>query len=245
MEKDYQSVKLARGLDILAFGAHADDVEIGMAGTIAKYSNQGYSIGICDLTQAELSSNGNVELRQEEAKKAQAILGVKKRIQLDIPDRGISNTAEQLKKIVTIIRYYRPEIVFAPYFEDRHPDHGNCAKLVKEAIFSAGIRKYEDERQLPPHKVTDYYLYMINGFHKPSFVIDISSEIELKKKALSAYESQFTKQSGSVDTPLTNNYITSVVARESLFGKEVGVAYGEGFISERPILIQQLLREKR
>jgi N-acetylglucosamine malate deacetylase 1 len=225
------------GLDYLAFGAHADDVEIGMGGTIAKHSKLGFSTGICDLTKAELSSNGTVDIRLEEAKKAKEILGVAKRIQLDIPDRGIIINSEQINKIVSVIRKYRPRVVFAPYYKDRHPDHGNCAALVKEAIFSAGIRKFEDLQELPPHKVERYFFYMINGFHKPDFVVDITSEIDLKVKALQAYESQFIKQQGSVDTPLTNGYIASVLARESLFGKEVGVEFGEGFISLQPLLL--------
>lgn len=233
MSRQYQT-------DILAFGAHADDVEIGMGGTIAKYSQEGLKVSICDLTKAELSSNGTVELRQEEAKKAQHILGVQDRIQLEIPDRGIILNDEYIKSIVSVIRQCKPKIVFAPYFEDRHPDHGNCAKLIKEAIFSAGIKKYDDPLKQAPHKVQAFYFYMINGFHKPNFIIDISSVIDIKAAALNAYESQFISQPDSVETPLTNGYITSVLARESLFGKEVGVAYGEGFISERPILLQQL-----
>lgn len=245
MEKNCQSMSRDHGLELLAFGAHADDVEIGMGGTIAKYCGQGYSVGICDLTKADLSSNGNVDLRQEEAARAQQVLGVRTRIQLDIPDRGIFITDHHIKKIVTVIRQYRPQVIFAPYHEDRHPDHGNCAKLVKEAIFSAGIKKYEDELKLPAHKVDAFYLYMINGLHKPSFIVDISTEIDLKIEALKTYKSQFMKQPGSVDTPLTNGYISSVLARESLFGKEVGVEYGEGFISEQPIFVQHLLREKK
>ncbi len=231
--------------DLLAFGAHADDVEIGMGGTMAKYSHQGYNVAICDLTKAELSSNGTVELREKEANKAQEILGVKKRVQLDLPDRGIFITPDHINKAVSIIREFRPQIVFAPYYEDRHPDHGNCATLIKEAIFSARIKNYEDELKLPAHKVDAFYYYMINGFHKPSFIVDISNEIELKVKALNAYESQFTKQPKSVETPLTNGYIESVLARESLYGKEVGVEYGEGFISDAPLLFQQLVREKK
>lgn len=233
------------GVDLLAFGAHADDVEIGMAGLIALYSKLGSRVAICDLTKAELSSNGNVSLRQKEAESAKEILGVKTRIQLEIPDRGIKTSADQIKQVATVIRKYRPQLVFAPFYEDRHPDHGNCAHLVKEAIFSAGIRKFEDEELQEPHKVDEVYFYMINGFHKPSFIVDISVEIETKIKALQAYKSQFTPQENSVETPLTNGYIASVLARESLFGKEVGVQYGEGFITERPLLIQQLLRENK
>jgi bacillithiol biosynthesis deacetylase BshB1 len=230
------------GVDLLAFGAHADDVEIGMGGLIASYSKRGYRVAICDLTKAELSSNGNVLLRQKEAEKAKRILGVKTRIQLDIPDRGITTSNDQIKEVVTVIRQYRPQIVFAPFYEDRHPDHGNCAHLVKEAIFSAGIRKYEDEGLQEPHKVEAVYFYLINGIHKPSFIVDISAEIDTKIKALNAYQSQFMKQGNSVETPLTSGYLSSILARESQFGKEVGVEYGEGFITERPLLMQQLLR---
>ncbi|WNF38969.1 bacillithiol biosynthesis deacetylase BshB1 [Bacillaceae bacterium IKA-2] len=232
------------GIDFLAFGAHADDVEIGMAGLISLSSKQGFRVAICDLTKAELSSNGNVSLRKKEAEAAKEILGVEARIQLEIPDRGIEIAANQIKQVVTVIRQYRPKLVFVPYYEDRHPDHGNCAHLVKEAIFSAGIRKYEDELLQEPHKIDAVYFYMINGFHKPTFIVDISVKIETKIKALQAYESQFMKAEGSIKTPLTDGYLASVLARESLFGKEVGVEYGEGFISERPLLIHQLMRGK-
>ena len=225
------------GLHILAFGAHADDVEIGMAGTIAKYTKQGYEVGICDLTEANLSSNGTVELRKQEAKKAAHILGVRKRMNLAMPDRGLFMKEEYIQEIVKMIRTYRPQFVFVPFYEDRHPDHANCAKLVEEAIFSAGIRKYMPE--IPAHRVQSLYFYMINGFHKPDFCIDISSYISDKTAALEAYESQFAKGADGVMTPLTEGYVETVVAREKMFGKEVGVMYAEGFMSKRPILLDQ------
>ncbi|AKS38654.1 MULTISPECIES: bacillithiol biosynthesis deacetylase BshB1 [Anoxybacillus] len=230
-------------MHMLAFGAHPDDVEIGMGGTIAKYAQQGYDIGICDLTLAELSSNGTIHTRQQEAKRAADILGVRTRIQLQLPDRGLTIQKEHIDPIVTVIRTYRPRIVFAPYWEDRHPDHGQCAKLVEEAVFSAAIRRYGE---LPPHRVQAVYFYMINGFHRPQFVIDISDTIDKKLASLRAYESQFERMSGSVDTPLTNGYIETVESRERLFGKEVGVSFAEGFISKKPlILAHDLLGEER
>lgn len=233
-------------LDILAFGAHADDVEIGMGGTIAKYASEGKRIGICDLTKAEMSSNGTVEIRMQEAEKAAGILGVKVRRALDLPDRGLFLKEEYIKKIVEIIRFYRPAIVFAPYFDDRHPDHGSCARLVEEAVFSAAVRKYDENRELPSHRPDTLYFYMINGFHKPDFVVDISNEMTKKIEALNAYESQFTKRESTFDTPLVNGYIESVEAREKLFGKEVGVQFAEGFMSKKPLLIHKdLLGEKR
>ncbi|MEH7441677.1 bacillithiol biosynthesis deacetylase BshB1 [Bacillus sp. JJ1122] len=233
-------------LDILAFGAHADDVEIGMGGTIAKYASEGKRIGICDLTKAEKSSNGTVEIRLQEAEKAAGILGVKVRRALDLPDRGLFLKEEYIKKIVEIIRFYRPAIVFAPYFDDRHPDHGSCARLVEEAVFSAAVKKYDENRELPSHRPDTLYFYMINGFHKPDFVVDISNEMTKKIEALNAYESQFTKGESTFDTPLVNGYIESVEAREKLFGKEVGVQFAEGFMSKKPLLIHKdLLGEKR
>ncbi|MFT4413070.1 bacillithiol biosynthesis deacetylase BshB1 [Fredinandcohnia humi] len=226
-------------LHILAIGAHADDVEIGMAGTIAKFTKEGQSIGICDLTEAELSSNGNVELRKMEAEKAANILGVSIRENLKIPDRGITLDEINIQKVVTVIRKYKPSIIFAPYHIDRHPDHGNCAKLVKEAVFSAGIKNYKDSIGLPPHKSQSVFYYMINGFHQPSFIIDISETIGDKLASLRAYESQFEKNTDSEDTPLVNGYIETIENRERLFGKEVGTTYGEGFISEKPLLIKR------
>jgi len=232
-------------LHLLAFGAHPDDVEIGMGGTLAKYANQGYSVGICDLTLAELSSNGTVAIRQQEATRAAELLGVKTRLNLRLNDRGLYKTDEAIRQIAAVIRQYRPRVVFAPYWVDRHPDHGNCAFLVEEAVFSAGIRRY-DTGGHSAHRVTALYYYMINAYDRPHFVIDISDTIEAKLASLRAYESQFTKTAQSVDTPLTNGYIETVESRERLFGKQVGVAFAEGFMTKQPLLISHdLIGEKQ
>lgn len=224
-------------LDFLAFGAHADDVEIGMGGSIAKYARKGAKIGICDLTEADLSSNGNIELRKQEANHASKILGVVVRENLQFPDRGLFLTDERIRLVADMIRVYKPDIVFAPFHEDRHPDHGNCSRIVEEAVFSAGIKKFRTEKNNEPHRVKSIYFYMINGFHKPDFVIDISEEMNLKKLSLEAYESQFIKTDKTIDTPLVNGYIETVEARERMFGKEVGVAFAEGFKTRTPILL--------
>ncbi len=226
-------------LHILAFGAHADDVEIGMGGTIAKFAAEGKQIGICDLTDAELSSNGTVSLRKEEAARAAALLGVRVRTSLGMPDRGLLLHEEYIRKIAGVIRTYKPSIVFAPYYEDRHPDHGNCAKLVEEAVFSAGIKNFQTENGLAAHRVERVYFYMINGFHKPDFTVDISGFIAPKLASLRAYKSQFEKTAQSVETPLVNGYIETVEARERMFGKLVGVSYAEGFITKVPMLIDR------
>jgi bacillithiol biosynthesis deacetylase BshB1 len=226
-------------LHILAFGAHADDVEIGMAGTIAKLTDTGKRIGICDLTDADLSSNGNVDLRKKEALQSAQILGVSYRTSLGIPDRGLYLKEEYINRIVKVIRIYKPQIVFAPYFEDRHPDHGNCARLVEEAVFSAGIRKYETDNNDLPHRVDKVYFYMINGYHKPDFTIDISPYIDKKLESLRAYKSQFEQTEQSYNTPLVNGYIETVEAREKMFGKQVGVSFAEGFKTKVPILLNR------
>ncbi|WP_223593454.1 bacillithiol biosynthesis deacetylase BshB1 [Neobacillus bataviensis] len=226
-------------LHVLAFGAHADDVEIGMGGTIAKLASEGKRIGICDLTDADLSSNGNVTLRKEEAAQAAEILNVEVRTSLGFPDRGLFQKEQYIREIAALIRAYKPQLVFAPYFEDRHPDHGNCARLVEEAVFSAGIKKFQTDGENMPHRVERVYFYMINGFHNPEFTIDISAFIDKKLSALRAYKSQFEKTDDSVDTPLVNGYIETVEARERMFGKLVGVTYAEGFKTKVPILMNR------
>lgn len=225
-----------QSIDILAFGAHADDVEIGMGGTIAKYAQMGKKIVICDLTKAEMSSNGTVERRIEEANKAADMIGAK-RISLDLPDRGLYMKDEYINQIITIIRTYKPTLVFAPYVVDRHPDHGNASRLVEEAVFSAGVRKVMENEAFGAHHVQNMYYYMINGFHKPDFVIDISASMAKKIDSLQAYKSQFSKSDTTVDTPLVNGYIETVESRERLFGKEVGVTYAEGFMTKKPLLV--------
>ena len=224
-----------RDVDILAFGAHADDVEIGMGGTLAKYAQMGKKILICDLTKAEMSSNGSVDRRIEEANRAAEILGVQ-RLSLNLPDRGLYMKDEYIKEIIPIIREYKPKLVFAPYVVDRHPDHGNAARLVEEAVFSAGVRKVMENESLGAHNVKNLFYYMINGFHKPDFVIDITEFMNKKVDSLNAYQSQFIKNDRTVDTPLVNGYIETVEARERMFGKEVGVNYAEGFMTKKPLL---------
>jgi N-acetylglucosamine malate deacetylase 1 len=232
-------------LDILAFGAHADDVEIGMAGTITKYTQKGYSVGICDLTEAELSSNGTVELRKKEAEYAAKEIGVTFRKNLGLRDRGLQLDEETLQKVTSLIRETKPTYVYSPYAIDRHPDHGKCAQIIAEAVFNAGIKNYNDMKQLEAHKVKDHFSYFINGFHKPDFVEDITEVIQQKKAALFAYKSQFIKGADGTDTPLTDGYIETVISRERLIGKEVGVTYAEGFKTTKPFIMANIFGEKR
>ncbi|OCA92771.1 bacillithiol biosynthesis deacetylase BshB1 [Pseudobacillus wudalianchiensis] len=225
--------------DILAFGAHADDIEIGMGGTAAKYTAAGKTVVFCDLTKAELSSNGTVASRAEEAKRAASLLGVQERVTLDLPDRGLFLTEEAIRLAAEIIRRYRPKVIFAPYERDRHPDHGACSRIVQEAFFSAGIRKYKTNGEEEAHKASRLYFYMINGFHKPDFCVDTTECMDKKKQSLRAYQSQFEMGEKSVATPLTNGYIEAVEARDRMMGKEVGRTFAEGFLTAMPLLIEQ------
>jgi bacillithiol biosynthesis deacetylase BshB1 len=223
--------------DVLAFGAHADDVEIGMAASIAKWASLGKRIVICDLTEAELSSNGTVDTRKAEAQKSAGILGVAERITLQLPDRGLFMKTEYLRQITGVIRAYKPGVVFAPFHQDRHPDHGHCGNMVEEAFFSSGIRKYRSDPEKEAYKPKHLYFYMVNGFHEPDFVVDVSDFIEKKIESLKAYGSQFDLRDGAVKTPLTDGYIETVLARERMFGKELGIRYAEGFLSKKPLLV--------
>lgn len=221
-------------LDILVFGAHPDDAEIGMGGTIYKHVQAGYKVGICDLTKAEMSSNGTVELRQQEAAFASSVLGLSMRSCLGLPDRGLQMKDEHIKAIVAEIRKYKPKIVFAPYWEDRHPDHIQCSKLIEEAIFNAKLRKYMPE--LAAWQVEQTLFYYINDVSNVSLVIDISEYAAIKEQALRAYASQFdqTATQDGVMTPLTNSYIERVQARDALLAQSKGWKYAEGFAIKSP-----------
>ena len=221
-------------VDLLAIGAHPDDVEIGAAGTILKHRKAGKKVSICDLTFAELSSNGDVESRQQEAARAAKLLGIEERINLGIPDRQIYITEDNIRKLVEVIRDCQPITVIAPYWEDRHPDHVHCSELVREAVFNAGVRKYAPELG-EVHRVSNLYFYIINGQPDPDFCIDITEVYDEKMEVLKSYESQFTTFSGSVKTPLNTGYFEIIRSREYLYAKKIRKGFAEGFKNTGPI----------
>jgi N-acetylglucosamine malate deacetylase 1 len=224
-------------LDILAFGAHPDDVEIGMAGTIAKHADAGYRIGICDLTQAELSSNGDVVTRLSEAAIASEELGIAYRSCLQLPDRGLHITQEHIERIVREIRSCRPRLVFIPYWQDRHPDHVAASLLLQEAIFNAKLRKYVPDA--PAWTVERTYYYFINDVFDPDAAVDVTEVYDRKRKALNAYRSQFALSGpDAVNTPLNQGYVERVEQRDSLLGGRIGVSFAEGFATKLPHTVQ-------
>ncbi|MGG2200478.1 MULTISPECIES: bacillithiol biosynthesis deacetylase BshB1 [Paenibacillus] len=227
-------------LDFLIFGAHPDDAEIGMGGTIAKHAAAGYRIGICDLTLAEMSSNGTVDTRQAEAEEASRIMGLSARSNLKLPDRGLTLSSDFIDRIVAEIRLRKPRVVFAPYWEDRHPDHIACSKLVQEAVFNAKLRRYMPE--LPAHQVAETYFYFINDTIDPDVMVDVTAYYDTKRLALQAYRTQFTAAPGGdyVSTPLNQGYMERVEARDLLLGQKRSVLYAEGFMSKLPYMTELL-----
>lgn len=221
-------------IDILAIGAHPDDIEIGMGGTIAKAAANGKSVVMAHLTKAELSSNGTIEQRLNESSAAAKVLGVSEPVTYSFSDRGLLADREAaIDALVTLIRRVKPARIFAPYYKDRHPDHGHCAEITKEAFFTAGIKKYGEGEAFKPGSL---YYYQINGLSKPDFAVDISEVIHLKYEALECFTSQFLSAKDSVKTPLNDGYLEDLKARDRLLGREAGVSYAEGFVSEGLLL---------
>ncbi|WP_435925304.1 bacillithiol biosynthesis deacetylase BshB1 [Paenibacillus sp. DYY-L-2] len=229
---------MSEKLDFLIFGAHADDAEIGMAGTIAKHAAAGFRIGLCDLTEAELSSNGNVELRKQEAAEAAEALGVAVRLNLGLPDRGLTGSPEQIATVTEVIREYKPAVIFAPYWEDRHPDHIACSKLIEQAAFNAKLRRYMPDK--PAIQEPEVYFYFINDWKTPDLLVDVTDVYPIKEKALGSYRSQFGQASEDEDrtaTPLTQGYVERVKARDALLGQRKLIPYAEGFAVKTPYLV--------
>ncbi|WP_025685876.1 bacillithiol biosynthesis deacetylase BshB1 [Paenibacillus maysiensis] len=225
-------------LDILIFGAHADDAEIGMGGTIAKHTAAGLKVGVCDLTRAEMSSNGDVDTRMAEAEDASKVLGLAARTNLGLPDRGLYVTPENVAAVTAEIRRHAPKVVFAPYWEDRHPDHVMCSKLVEEAVFNAKLRRFMPEQ--PAVLVEQLYFYFINDIGRTDLIVDITEHVEAKEQALLSYASQFQAAPGkdTVSTPLNQGYTERVKARDSLLGQRKLISYAEGFASKTPHLVK-------
>lgn len=232
-------------LDILAFGAHPDDVELGCSGTIAKEVSLGKKVGIIDLTRGELGTRGSVEIRNSESAKASEILGVSVRENLDMRDGFFINDEAHQLKIIQMLRKYRPEIVLCNAIADRHIDHGKGSKLVSDACFLSGLVKIETElngekQQAWRPKVVYHYIQWQNI--TPDFVVDISGFLDKKMESVLAYGSQFyDPNSNEPVTPIASkNFLDSVKYRAEDFGRLVGVEYAEGFTTERYLAVNSL-----
>lgn len=227
-------------LDILAFGVHPDDVELGCAGTLLKAIAEGKKVGIVDLTRGELGTRGSAELRMQEAARAAEILKVGIRENLEMADGFFEADETNLRKIIRSIRRYQPDIILANAPEDRHPDHGRSAKLVADAAFLSGLRKIstQDEGvEQAAWRPSYVFHYIQDRFIQPGFVIDISPYMEQKMEAILSYSSQFYSNDSKEPTTYisTPQFLETVQARAMMLGKRIGVAYAEGYISEKII----------
>ena len=232
-------------LDILAFGAHPDDVELGCSGTIAKEISLGKKVGIIDLTRGELGTRGSVEIRNLEAAKASKILGISARENLDMRDGFFVNDEEHQMKIIKMIRKYQPEIVLCNAVDDRHIDHGKGSKLVSNACFLSGLRMIETaldgkNQEAWRPKVVYHYIQWKNL--EPDFVVDISNFIEVKMESILAYSSQFyNPNTNEPESPISSkNFLDSVKYRAQDLGRITGVEYAEGFTTERYLAVNSL-----
>ncbi len=223
-------------VDILAIGAHPDDVDLGCSGTLLKHLAAGYTAAIIDLTRGELGTRGNAELRLQEARAAADILGIRERINLEMKDGFFRNDEAHQIELIEHIRFFRPKLILAPALSDRHPDHGRAAELVKNAVFLAGLQKIESEwhgREQQAHRTPLLLHYTQDHYHKPDIVVDISTFFETKMKVVRAFGSQFYQaDSAEPETPIsTPGFFDALKARAIEYGRPIGCQYAEGFMA--------------
>ncbi len=234
-------------LDILAFGAHPDDVELGAGATLAKEIANGKKVGVVDLTRGELGTRGSAEIRDQEAATAAKILGVSVRENMEFSDGFFVNDKEHQLGIIRMVRKYKPEIVLCNALDDRHIDHGRGSELVSDACFLSGLVKIDtkldgDDNWQEPWRPKYIYHYIQWKNLNPDFVVDVSGFIEKKTEAILAYSSQFfDPDSDEPETPISSkNFIDSVNYRARDLGRIIGVEHAEGFNVERFVGVDSL-----
>ena len=226
--------------DILAFGVHPDDVELGCSGTLIAEAAQGKTVVVVDLTRGELGTRGSAETRDREAADAAKAMGVHARENLRMADGFFQNDETNTRKVIEVIRKYQPEIVLCNAPEDRHPDHGRSSRLVSDAAFLAGLRKIQtvydgsEQKEWRPGYV---FHYIQDRYLKPDFLFDISKHFEQKVKAILCYATQFNTTDDSepqtyISTP---DFLDVIKARALMFGKRIGVRYAEGYLTTKMI----------
>jgi len=228
-------------VDLLVFGPHPDDIEIGCGGAVAHHVDLGARVGLCDLTAGEMGSNGTIEERLAEAEAAREVLGAAWRVNLRWPDRSIGGP-DHVRSAARLIRECRPQTVLVPYWSDRHPDHVSSSQVLTEAVFNAGLRRFDPDFEAWKPDWTCYYF--INDSVGPSFTIDVSAAYERKRRALACYVSQFRPpQAGAVQTRLTSPRFQQLIeSRDAQFGALAGVSYAESFIVREPVTLPTLFR---
>jgi bacillithiol biosynthesis deacetylase BshB1 len=230
-------------VDLLVFGPHPDDIEIGFGGTVALHAARGFRVGLCDLTRGELGSNGTVDERLAEAEAARAVLGADWRVNFQWPDGGVYDTPEHVDDVVRLVRACRPDVVAIPYWNDRHPDHRAASDTLSRAVFKAGLRRVSAGQAHRPRRVCYYF---INDDAPVSFGLDVSEVYDKKRQALACHGSQFAPTSaGSVSTRLTAPSFRQLIeSRDAHLGALTGVAYAEGVVIREPLLRTSLFDDR-
>lgn len=228
-------------MNLLAFGIHPDDVELGCGATVAKAAAEGHRVVLVDLTRGESSSNGTPEQRALEAEAAARALGVAVRENLSLPDtRVVAEDPEQVLPTVRAIRKHRPTLVLVPYRNDPHPDHASGARLVERALYLAGVHGYDPGRE-DAWKARMSWVYPGRLEFVPHVVVDVTDTFATKIDAVNAHRSQFDPGAGSRQTPLNQpNFLEVVEARAIVAGRRIGVRYGEGFKPLQPLALRTL-----
>jgi len=244
-------------VDLLVFGPHPDDIEIGFGGAVALHVAQGFRVGLCDLTRGELGSNGTVDDRLAEAEAARAVLGADWRVNFAWPDGGPFDTPAHADDVVGLVRACRPEVVALPYWNDRHPDHRAASEVLSRAVFKAGLRRYRpaasarawsgnenDGESWRPRRVCYYF---INDDAPVSYGLDVSEVYDKKRQALACHGTQFTPDGpDSVPTRLTASTFGQLIeSRDAHLGALTGVGYAEGVIVREPMLRTSLFDDRR
>ncbi len=222
----------------LAFGAHPDDIEMSCGGTLSMLHRNGKPFGMVDFTRGEMGTRGNAAIRAREAKEAARILGAEVRVNLGISDSHIELNRANLLKVVEVIRKYQPEIVFAPYREERHPDHVHAHQLVSDAVFYSGLRKLKVGK-FQAYRPKHAYYYMQHRTFEPSFYIDISHDYDTKVASIQAHKSQFFNPSSKDPQTMlsTPEFLEYLLGRMRYHGRVAGVRYAEPFWTPEPVAI--------
>ena len=233
-------------IDILAFGAHPDDVEISCGGTLLHYRNEGKKIVVVDLTQGELGTRGNAALRMQECKASSTKLNLLDRINLGMADGFFEENDHNLRLIIKEIRHFKPRLILANSVSDRHPDHGRAASLVARAAFLSGLPKIETERngdKQEAYRAPQLLHYIQDRYITPDVVFDVTPFAEEKIALIKCFSSQFyDPESEEPETPISNEHFFAFIKGRMLqFGRPIGVSYAEGFTSDRTLGVKDLL----
>lgn len=227
--------------DVIAFSPHPDDVELGCGGTVIQLIDQGYRVGLVEVTSAKLSTAGDPLIRDKEAQNSHKVMGINDRIQMNMSEGALGPTNKNVYKIVKLIREKRPYIVLAPYPEDRHPDHSDVGKLIQAACFWSGVSKFGDN--LPPHRPHRIINYFLHWEGPVSFIVDITSSFDRKLSAIRSYHSQFLTLPG--DRAMTYisrpEFLEKIINRASYYGSRIGAEYGEPFFVKEITRIDNLM----